>query len=129
MDETKQLINKIGLCNSIKQMFPAEFNYLQDLFSYHPNKKADGLIDIKIIKSIYNNLQLIVVYENNFTDSISWTSCVKNKLKQKVPKCNELTKAMRVSISGQIITFKRGFNNNFTCDFVKVQEPTLNFST
>ncbi len=115
----RDIINKIGLCNNIKNTHPTEYKILVDLLDYHPDKKATGLINLKIIKSIYGNNQLIVIFQDR-EDSISWKDCIKLKMNRKKAADDPLNKAMRNSISDQTTDFKITFKYEFVCEICNI---------
>ena len=98
-------IDKIGVCSSIKQFYPEEWDGFMYLFKRHSDypEKFNGLTDIKIrYNPVYKTqLETIIVKNNGDEDDVSvLNNCITGK-----PKDN-LTIAMRNSIYPQIKEFK-----------------------
>ena len=101
----KNIINKIGICESIKLNYPDDYLDLCDVFKRHPRypEKFIGFIDIKIkYNLIYKNqYDVFIIKDNGDIDDVSvLKSCISGKPK------NKLLEAMRVSINNQIIEFR-----------------------
>ena len=101
----REKIDKIGVCHSIKQYYPEEWEEFMYLFKRHSDypEKFNGLSDIKIrYNPVYNTqLEVIIVKNNGVEDDVSiLNNCITGK-----PKDN-LTIAMRNSIYPQIKEFK-----------------------
>jgi hypothetical protein len=95
-------IEKIGICNSLKQFFPVDYLKFMDLFKKHPEypAKLEGANDIAITLNKWRQLQLNLV-KGSTLEPISWASCMK-----KVP-IKGVKSKMRELIAGQIIEFRR----------------------
>ena len=104
----REMMDSIGLCDSVKEKHPEEFLDFCELFKRHSDypKKFIGLVDIKINKNpIFNDLTVYIVKINGEIDDVSvMKNCITGK-----PKDN-LNTAMRVSVQPQIDEYK---NNNF----------------
>ena len=101
----REKIDKIGICSSIKQFYPEEWDGFMYLFKRHSDypEKFNGLMDIKIrYNPVYKTqLETIIVKNNGDEDDVSvLNNCITGK-----PKDN-LTIAMRNSIYPQIEEFK-----------------------
>lgn len=117
----RTIIDNIGYCDSIKTNYPEYYIIFEELFKYHPKNKAEGMIDLKIIKSIYNKPQLKFI-TNDKEDTISWLDCIKNSKNQSYNKNTykkDIIKAMRNTIASQIISYKQQFDYNFVCELCK----------
>ena len=103
---TKNIINKIGLCNSIKNCYPLCYDLFLYLITRHPNypNKFGNVIDFKIKYNpkFKKQLDIIFVKENGDEDNVSIIKkCIMGKKK------NNLNIAMRNSICSQISDFRR----------------------
>ena len=101
----REKIDKIGICSSIKQFYPEEWDGFMYLFKRHSDypEKFNGLTDIKIrYNPVYKTqLETIIVKNNGDEDNVSvLNNCITGK-----PKDN-LTIAMRNYIYPQIEEFK-----------------------
>jgi hypothetical protein len=100
-------IHEIGICTSIKQFYPEEWDGFVYLFKRHPNypEKFDGMVDIKIRSNPnYKNLETIIVKNNGEEDAVSLYKCISRKADSINDK---LYKAMRNSIDPQTKEFKK----------------------
>jgi hypothetical protein len=105
----REIINKIGVCDSVKTKYPSEFFDFCELFKRHSDYpgKFIGFVDIKIDYNpiFINNLEVSIIKEDGSIDDVSvMNNCITGK-----PKDN-LKIAMRVSIQPQIHEYK---NNNY----------------
>jgi hypothetical protein len=102
----KDLIYKIGLCNSVKSLNEDYYNDFMKLFTNHPEypEKVKYVVDIKILRNKLNpnHRELNLVKSNGDIDAISYTSCC--VLKQ--DKHKNLKQAMRHCIYPQIAEYK-----------------------
>jgi len=101
----REKIDKIGICSSIKQFYPEEWEGFMYLFKRHIDypEKFNGLTDIKISNNpaYKTQLEAIIIKNNGDEDNVSvLNNCITGK-----PKDN-LTIAMRNSIYPQIEEFK-----------------------
>lgn len=81
-DECRKIINRIGLCNSIKDNYPEEYEYLRELVTWDKYGRNDQISDLYITNSIYKKLMLCYIGKDgkrNDDNSISWIDCVKRK--------------------------------------------------
>ena len=114
-DYTKELIKKIGECESLKEEYPKDFDFFVNyLFVRHPNypEKTNGLNDVTIK---YNNYGVLSVYfkKNNEIEDISaLNKCITGKNK------DDLYIAMRNSIIPQIIDYRNN-HDNLVCEICK----------
>jgi hypothetical protein len=104
----REIINKIGLCASVKTKYPSEFLDFCEVFKRHYDYpgKFIGLVDIKIDYNpkYINQLEVSIIKNDMTIDDVSvLNNCITGK-----PKDN-LKIAMRVSIQPQIDEYK---NNN-----------------
>jgi hypothetical protein len=111
---TKQVIEKIGKCDSLKYNYPDDFDFFVSyLFPRHPNypEKTEGLVDV-IIK--YNNYGHLSVYfkksDNKIEDISALNKCINGKNK------DNLYIAMRNSIIPQIKDYRKK-HPCLVCDF------------
>lgn len=104
---TKNVINEIGLCESIKSNYPTYFNFFIELFKRHPNhdEKVKGLVDIKIRNNKQFKKQLEVYIEKSNGDIIDIS--VLNKCIRSYNGKKELNLAMRESIKPQLSEFRK----------------------
>jgi hypothetical protein len=105
----REIINTIGLCDSVKTKYPSEFLDFCELFKRHSDypEKFIGFVDIKIsYNPVFGNQLVVYIIKNDMTtDDVSvLNNCITGK-----PKDN-LKIAMRVSIQPQIVEYK---NNNY----------------
>jgi len=79
----KNIIDKIGICSSIKNNYPQYYDIFIELFYRHPKpEKIIGITDIQIKKNpIYKYLELYIVYKDGKTDDISYNVCISGKQK------------------------------------------------
>ena len=108
----REIIDRIGLCDSLKTQHLPEFLEFCEVFTRHPDypNKFIGIDDIKIgYNPEYNNqLVVYIVKANGDIDNVSvLKSCITGK-----PKDN-LKIAMRVSIQPQIDEFKNSQTRYF----------------
>lgn len=101
----RKKIDEIGVCHSIKQFHPEEWDGFMYLFKRHSDypEKFNGLTDIKIrYNPVYKKqLETIIVKNNGDEDDVSvLKNCITGKPK------DTLTIAMRNSIYPQIEEFK-----------------------
>jgi len=101
----RAIINKIGLCDSVKTKYPIEFLDFCEVFKRHSDYpvKFIGFVDIKIDYNpvFINQLEVSIIKENGSIDDVSvMNNCITGK-----PKDN-LKVAMRVSIQPQIDEYK-----------------------
>lgn len=99
------VIDRIGLCNSVKTKYPSEFLDLCEVFTRHPEypEKFIGLIDIKIDynRQFTNQYVVYIVKNNGEIDNVSvMKTCITGK-----PKDN-LRISMRYSIQLQIDEYR-----------------------
>lgn len=101
----REKLDIIGVCSSIKQFYPEEWDGFMYLFKRHNDypEKFNGLIDIKIrYNPVYNTqLETIIVKNNGYEEDVSvLNNCITGKTK------DNLTMAMRNSIYPHIAKFK-----------------------
>ena len=104
----REIINKIGVCDSVKTKHPIEFLDFCEIFENHSDypEKFIGFVDIEInYNPVFGNQ--LVVYIKNDDGTIDDVSVLNNCITGK-PK-DKLKIAMRVSIQPQIEEYK---NNN-----------------
>lgn len=107
----RQKIDEIGLCSSIKQFYPNEWDGFMYLFKRHSDypEKFHGLTDIKIrYNPVYKTqLETIIIKNNGDEDNVSvLDNCITGKPK------DLLYEAMRNSIYPQIQEFKNNSVKN-----------------
>jgi len=111
----RSIIERIGLCKSIKTRSKSDYNFFIDLFRRHPKypEKIYNICDISIQKNKINSkyLELHIIKEDGTTDDISWRNCISGSERDKF-KC-----ALRVAINDQIMHFK--YNNTNKCELCK----------
>ena len=101
----REIIDRIGICDSIKTKYPQEFLDFCQVFTRHsdyPDKFVD-FVDIKIDYNpeIKNQLVVYIIKKNGEIDNVSvLKNCITGKPK------NNLKIAMRVSIQPQIDEYK-----------------------
>ena len=105
----REIINKIGVCDSVKTKYPSEFLDFCEVFKRHSDYpgKFIGFVDIKIDYNpiFINQLEVSIIKEDRTIDDVSvMNNCITGK-----PNDN-LKIAMRVSIQPQIDEYK---NNNY----------------
>jgi len=101
----REIINKIGVCDSVKTKYPSEYLDLCEVFKRHSDypEKFIGFVDIKIdYNPIFINQLEVSIIKNDMTiDDVSvLNNCITGK-----PKDN-LKIAMRVCIQAQIDEYK-----------------------
>jgi len=104
----RNMIHKIGVCNSVKTEYAIEFEDFCEVFKQHSDypEKFIGFVDIKInYNPVYKKeLVVYIIKEDGKIDDVSvLNNCITGKPK------NNLKIAMRVSIEDQIKEYK---NNN-----------------
>lgn len=109
---TREIIKKIGVCNSIKNYDIQYFNFLYELFKRHPdyNIKIIDFKDITITNNFLNKNALETNFKNNNDKiiPISWMTSCRGKTKNKEHLFND---ALREAITMQIIDYKNTHNN------------------
>lgn len=105
-DHFREIINRIGVCDSVKTKYPSEFFDFCEVFKRHSDYpgKFIGFVDIKIDYNpmFINQLEVSIIKENNTIDDVSvLNNCISGK-----PRDN-LKIAMRVSIQPQIKEYKK----------------------
>jgi hypothetical protein len=113
----REIINRIGVCDSVKAKHPSEFLDFCEVFKRHSNypNKFIGLNDIQIdySKEFKNQLVVYIKKDDGTRDDVSvLNNCITGK-----PRDN-LKIAMRVSIQPQIDKYKK---NNYikVCELCK----------
>ena len=106
----REIIDRIGVCDSVKTEYPQEFLDFCEVFKRHSDypDKFIGVVDIRINYNpeFKNQLVVYIIKTNGEIDNVSvMNNCITGK-----PKDN-LKIAMRVSIQPQIDEYK---NNNYT---------------
>jgi hypothetical protein len=101
----REIINKIGVYDSVKTKYPSDFLDFCEVFKRHSDYpgKFIGFVDIKIdYNPIFRtNLEVSIIKEDGSIDDVSvMNNCITGK-----PKDN-LKIAMRVSIQPQIDEYK-----------------------
>ena len=107
-DHFREIINRIGVCDSVKTKYPSEFLDFCEVFKRHSDYpgKFIGFVDIKIDYNpiFITQLEVSIIKEDKSIDDVSvLNNCITGKPKDK------LKIAMRVSIQPQIEEYK---NNN-----------------
>jgi hypothetical protein len=103
----REIIDRIGLCDSVKTKYPSEYKDFLELFERHSDypEKFNGVVDIKICYntgSIVDQLVVYIIKEGGSIDNVSVLhNCITGKPK------NNLKIAMRVSIQPQIDEYKK----------------------
>ena len=105
----REIIDRIGVCETIKTEYPQEYLNFCEVFTRHPEypDKFFGFVDIKIDYNpeIKNQLVVYIIKNNGEIDNVSvLQKCITGKPK------NNLKIAMRVSIQPQIDEYR---NTNF----------------
>lgn len=95
-------IQEIGICFSLYKTDVRFFNELLELFKSHPDApgKTEGLIDISIQKTKFNQLGLII-HTDRGVDDISYCACITGK------HIDKSTVPYREAIVPQILQFKQ----------------------
>jgi hypothetical protein len=105
MEYYRNLIYKVGLCQSVKSSHLNLYFELMDLFTNHPDypEKIKDVVDISIVKNKLNHkyLELQILKMDNTTDNISYRCCI-----NKPSKNRDLKNAMRYAILPQIKEFR-----------------------
>ena len=113
---TKERINVIGVCTSLKNEYPSDFDFFVNyLFLRHPRypEKTEGLIDVIIKYNKFGNLSVYFRKNNNDIEDISaLNKCIDGKDKDK------LYIAMRNAIIPQILEYRKS-NSNLICEICK----------
>lgn len=104
----REVINKIGVCESVKTKYPQEYMDFCQVFTRHSEypDKFFGFVDVKInFNPVFNNQLVVYIIKNNgdIDDVSVLNNCITGKSR------NNLKIAMRVSIQPQIDEYK---NNN-----------------
>jgi hypothetical protein len=103
----RQLIDKIGICDSVKTKYPKECEDFEEVFKRHPQypDKFVGYIDIKIDynDTFANQFVVYIKKENGDVDNVSvLNACIRGKPK------DFLKDALRFSIRPQIDKYRNG---------------------
>lgn len=73
-DYTRQVINSIGICESIKRYFPEHYDFFIFLFARHicyPEKFKD-MCDIKISRNpVFKQLEVVILKNDGSVDNVS----------------------------------------------------------
>jgi hypothetical protein len=115
----REIIDKIGACDSVKLKHPEYVPVFYNLFNRHPDypSKFIGLTDIRIgYNPVFReNLEVYIIKNNGDIENVSVLNhCITGK-----PKDN-LKMAMRVSIHPQIEEYKN--NNTPVCELCRKHE-------
>jgi len=103
---TREIIERIGICNNIKEEYETEYNYfIEFLFPRHYEypEKFENIENIGIQYNPYfrNQKELIIIKTNGEIDNVSALNyCVTGK------KGNDIISAMRDSITNQILYYR-----------------------
>jgi len=102
---TRKIINEIGICDNIKNIYPEHYYYLSTfMFPRHTAypDKFFGMINIGIRKNkVFNHYEIYIIKNDNSVDDVSvMQNCVTGK------KSNDLSNAMRNTIYSQILDFR-----------------------
>ena len=105
----REMIDRIGVCDSVKTEYSQEFLDFCEVFTRHPEYpyKFTGFIDIKINRNpdLQNQLVVYIIKNNGEIDDVSvMNKCMTGKSK------DNLKIALRVAIQPQIDEYK---NNNY----------------
>ena len=121
-----RIIQKVGICTSLKQTHPDVYTFFVSLFQRHPEKErkeVSRITDISIRRFPKSNpRQPLAVSDHQFflrknngtEDSISWNTCVRGDIN---PVEKRLNWAMRHAIEEQIRDFKS--KHPTPCEFCK----------
>ena len=104
-DYVRTIIATTGVCSSLKHKHYKTYCFFRELFHRHPDKERKGidkLIDIRIDIYPMGGYQLRIVKEDKTLDTVSWDTCVKQKVE---PYCRKLNEAFRSAIDDQIHKF------------------------
>ena len=116
---TRQVIDGIGICDSLKEKHPEEFDFFVNyLFIRHPNypEKTEGLVDVIIKYNPFGNLSVYFKKSDNQIEDISaLDKCITGKDK------DNLYIAMRNSITPQIKDY-RNKHPNLVCEICSNSE-------
>lgn len=120
----RKIINRIGVCDSVKTTHPGDFLDFCEVFKRHSDYpgKFIGFVDIKIKYNVVFGNQLVVyIIKNNMTvDNVSvLKNCITGKPKDKLrakTKLYYLKVAMRVSIQPQIEEYRRNNRRFKVCE-------------
>jgi hypothetical protein len=110
--ECQKIINNLPLNENIKEKYPDEYLFFQNLFKNHPDYpyKFENMKDIQVVlNKQYYNKELQIIKFNNIIDTVSYNKCITGK------KDNEkllLNQSLRYSIYEQIKEFKE--NNDIS---------------
>ena len=109
--------NKIGICNSVKST--KYWSEIYELMKRHTEfqEKTKNLKDVIVRKSLYGNIELAIINNDNSITSFSYIHCIKGLPGTKL---FELSSAMRESILEQIFDYKN--NNNLECNYCKSKD-------
>lgn len=117
---TKNTINSIGVCQSLRETNIIFFNFLCELFKRHPDysNKIINMNDIFIVRNTMNPscYELQLRREDGSCEDISWRICISGKRK------DSIKAAMRAAVSDQIIAFKN--RSRFCCELCGTCEGT-----
>ena len=116
----REIIDNIGVCESVKTNHPQAFSDFCEIFKRHSDypEKFLGFNDIKIDYNPYfkNDLVVYIIKNNGDVDDVSvLNNCITGKPK------NNLKIAMRVSIQKQIDEF-RNSQNIYICELCNDNE-------
>ena len=110
------LLHKVGCCESVKNSDSTVFKELVELIKRHPDgqDKTWGVVDFKVQHDLLNKkaYMLVLVRSTGEEESISWRCCISGK---GYSSHQELMRAMRHSISEQIIAFRNSISR-FWCE-------------
>lgn len=103
----RELLKKIGICNSVKSKSISNFLELSSILKQHPHQceKLHNMIDIAIIPNKLNKttLEVNIIKEDGTLEDISWKMCVTQREKSYN---HLLLTAMRYSITYQIDEYR-----------------------
>ena len=109
----KIIYEDIGICNDIKNTYPAKYYILIKILERHPefNSKTENMCNIKIVCDTLNKkaLKILIIKNDGREVDISWRCAITGKHKSKK---YDLMSAMRSSIDSQIHQFRTEHNND-----------------
>lgn len=122
---TRNLLKKVGVCESVKSKDLDAYNFLVELIKNHPTY-ADRVNSFKDFAINYNHLnkkalELFIVKDNDELRSVSWLCCCSGKSKSHSDLFN---RCLRHIIRNQIYSYKNQHNTN-VCELCKKHNDNI----
>jgi len=117
-NQFRERINRIGICDNIKDLYPEDYIHFLNIFKRHPDypERFIGLINVGIKPNVqFKNLEVYIIYEDSIKTVSVMKTCITGRKKPKY------LIAMRVAIQQQIYEYKQQ-QIDFKCEICNNKE-------